>query len=330
MKRTAIVLALMSVVGAANAAGLGTANSFNAFVFGNVVTNGGHSDGAVAAGGNWTGSGYDALLMSGQGASYGAYSNIGTYVNGSMTMSNNGSVNNSGTGHVAGSFSTQNPYNMNGGTLYIGGTKTGTVNGSSQTGANTVDSSLFTSQYAYSVNQSQAIKALGGTAIDTSNQNNWAFNVSSQAGNQKVYSIAASDLSGNRTLDISGIGANDTVLINVTGTNVSGFGVTVNTNTGGYNQILWNFADATAVNINNRALHGSILAPLAAVSTSQNIDGNLIAGSWTNNNSAEIHFGSSNRFSGNAPVPEPATWAVISFGVMVMVSRRKNRAVRKS
>ncbi len=317
MKGTLFALACVAVVGSAHAADLGLANQFNAFVFGNANTSGGHADGAVAVGGNWTGSGYDVLQHNAPANVLGD-PKIGMYVGGNVSYSHGGSINNAGNARVKGNFFSQNPYNVNGGHLYVGGTRTGNVNGSWTDQTDTVDLGVFNTQLAYSLAQSAAIAALGGELIDTSNPNNWHINASLQGGAMKVYTIDAANLGGNRTLDIANLSLTDTVLINVTGGNVNGFGITVNTSTGGYDKILWNY-QGSYFNINNRALHGSLLAPNATVDQRQNIDGTLIAQNWNVFNSVEMHYG---QFTGNA-VPEPATMAVVGLGVAALMRSRK-------
>ncbi len=319
MKIQAIALLVATCSTAAFAGDLGVANRFNAFIFGSIASNGGHAQGAMAAGSNWTGSGYDSL-QSALAATVGTTTNIGMYVAGSVSFTNGGSVNNSGNAYVNGNFGSSNPFNMNGGTLFYGGSLTGSVNGNKQNVGNTVDPNVFSSQQSYSQQQSAAIASLGGESINTSG-NNWSINAALQSGPLKVYSLSAASLSSLATLDISNLLPTDTLVINVVGNSVGGFGVTLNS--GLYNRILWNASTATAFNISDRALHGSLLAPNASIVQNQNIDGNLIASSLVVNNSVELHAGAGITFDGNVPVPEPISCSVLALGSLLLLKRRQ-------
>lgn len=319
MKHFLMISSFALVAAGAQASSLGIAGEFNAFIFGSATTHGGHSQGAVAVGQNWSGSGYD-MLQGNYGVSVNGYSNVGMYVGGNVTFSNGGSINNAGTGHVGKNFNSSNPFNMNGGTLYVAGNKNGNVNGSWQQGVNTVDTSIFDVQKAFSLSQNAALAALGGEAINTSNPNNWYIDASTQAGNVKVYTISSADATKLRTLDITGLTADDSVIINVVGNSVNGFGLTVNMGSGSYDQLLWNF-EGNSFRVTDRSLHGSLLAPNATVDQYQNIYGNLIAKHWNNFNSASLIY---TPYGGEA-VPEPASLAVLGIGAAALIRRRRNK-----
>lgn len=308
MKRLLAILGLAALALPAAADDLGVANTYNAFIFGNAASPGGHSDGAVAVGGNWT---MDYLVT--QKADYGtagADNKVGIYVGGNLTATNKPSVN-------------------NGSNAYVGGTFTGSLDQSSGGSFSTnVSSSLFSTQKTYSENQSAKLKSLGGTAINTSDLNNWSIDTSTQSGSLKVFTINASDLSKLRTLAINNMAATNTLVINVLGTTVSDFGVTVNSSL--KNRILWNFADATTITIGERALEGSILAPNAIVNQKQNIEGNLIADGWNVTGSVELHGDLTEMFNGNIPaIPEPAFYqmaALLAFGSLGLARYRRRSA----
>ena len=87
-------------------------------------------------------------------------------------------------------------------------------------------------------------------------------------------------------------------------------------------QILWNFSDATTLNFGAQ-WGGSVLAPLAHVTTVNNIEGTLI--SETADLRGEMHLQS---YSGVIPsVPEPGTYALMVAGLAAVgVFARRRRA----
>lgn len=290
----------------ASASDLGVAKTFNAFIFGNASTQGGHADGAIAVGGSWT-SQYD-FLQSNLPGTIGSLNKIGGYVGGSMSFTG-GSVNNSGNLYVGGAFS--GSLNMNGGTRFAN--------------SPLVDPTVFTSQQAYSLAQSAAVAGMASQTI-TADPNVINIDLNSYGipanGNQKVYTIAGSALNANTVFNITGGDGNETVIINVTGTSVTSHYNGVNY--ARKNRLIWNFADATQINVTN-AFYGSILAPKATINQSSNIEGNLIAANWNDFGSPELHFGLGKTFDGTLPVPEPVSMATMGLGLFGLIARRRAR-----
>jgi len=323
VRKLLMTLALaLPCAGAAAQTNLGVAEDFNAFVFGNMnTTNGGESEGPIAVGGNWTTATYNVNFKSGtagySAATVGSTTNIGAYVAGNVLVSGSTQITNNA--YVGGSVSGNALQFQQGGTLNSG-----------------VNASIFSS--APYISQSNFLASLNAQAINTSDQNNLSIdlNTATQYGNFKVFSIPASQLSANRTLSILNFSAADTLLINITGGNVSDFGLQI---TGGnYNQILWNDSTATSFNIDNRIFEGSLLAPNAAITQSNVIEGNVVAASLTDSGGNELHFGSANQFSGTLlsqtsnPTPEPGTVALWAAGSVsfLMVRRRRSRTIRRT
>jgi choice-of-anchor A domain-containing protein len=150
------------------------------------------------------------------------------------------------------------------------------------------------------------------------------------------FDLAASNLAGISGLDID-VASTATVIVNLTGelggamTNYGMWGTYDETRT------LFNFVDATTLTLTNFGMHGSILAPNAAVSgTWGNIDGSLMAASFSGSTQLNWH-----PFAGSLPVPpeiprqpnppvtgvpEPSTWALLlaGFGAMGAMLRRRS------
>ena len=137
-------------------------------------------------------------------------------------------------------------------------------------------------------------------------QTSWADDIIATAPGLNVVTVNNSFFSNYRSLDVT-LGANSTLLINVTGTSFNGpsAGIQVNgSSLNGQNtttaagQILWNMPDVTSLTIGNVWM-GTVLAPDAAVTAnSGQFSGTLIAGSY--DGTIEFH---TNPFTGTLPDP---------------------------
>lgn len=310
IKKT-FVLAFAAVSSSAFCADLGLANNFNAFIFGNATTYGGHSQGSIAVGGNWN-MNYEAQQNSSPRANLPTAPDAGIYVGGNVITNSYAKVLRGNAyigGSLTGSLDIQNGYNLYQGDAYV-------------------KQSDFSNQYLYSTGQASAMAALSAITIG-SFENNLNINLANNNlnGALKVYNLDASLFSGNlskyATVNFSGLTNDTTIVMNVLGSGPIDWNWTING--GVQSKIVWNFLDTDVLTL-GRQLHGSILAPNThVIQDSGSIDGTLIAGQWTNLKGQELH---SVLFMGDAPasstpVPEPATMAVMGLGIASFLRKRR-------
>jgi choice-of-anchor A domain-containing protein len=146
----------------------------------------------------------------------------------------------------------------------------------------------------------------------------------------EVIDVDASWLTGSTYYNISGMASGATLIVNVTGSTAllqGGYQAFDNYNT------LFNFVDATALNISTGA-NVSILAPNAAVNGGQGvIDGTVVVKSW--NSMTQIN--ATNAFvTTEVPglttaVPEADTYAMLlgGLGLMGFIARRRKQAAAR-
>jgi choice-of-anchor A domain-containing protein len=103
-----------------------------------------------------------------------------------------------------------------------------------------------------------------------------------------VFSVTDSDLRKSGTIQFQ-VPSTSTILINVSGTEISIGNTGFSGTTRGPSSILWNFYQATNAQIGNVALPGSVLAPLARMHLSWgSVDGTLAA--WDVDATSEFHW----------------------------------------
>ena len=273
-------------------------------------------EGPIAVGGNYTVGTFNidfrATTAGYSAATVGTVSSIGAYVQGNIDSTGATQITDSA---YVGSASGNTLQFINGGTLHSSASNVGGVTN-------------FFNQTAY-INQSNFLASLTGQAINTSDQNNLSVDLNTVTGNGnlKVLTIPAAQLLANRTLSFTNFNSADTILINVTGGNITGFGLQVNG--GNYDKILWNDNLAGSININSRTFEGSLLAPNAAVSLSNVFEGNLIAASLTDPGGNELHFGSGKQFDGTLiSAPEPGSVGLLIGGIVstpLLLLRRRRK-----
>lgn len=186
---------------------------------------------------------------------------------------------------------------------------------------------------------STALSILPATNIVSTNGNNLTFTVADINPNTAaVFNLTSAQFTAATQFQYSFASLNKPVIVNISGAanGVYTWNATA-ANFGGdtlqaYSQnIIYNFLDATTLNI-NREVYGSVLAAKATVTNTANINGTVIAKIF--NQSAEVHLGTYARSITIVPddvgtVPEPATWALLiaGFGVTGAAMRRRRTAI---
>jgi choice-of-anchor A domain-containing protein len=121
----------------------------------------------------------------------------------------------------------------------------------------------------------------------------------------------------------------DAIVINVAGTRVSlPSSINFNNGSGLGANVIWNFFEATSINLGSKSWYGSVLAPQAHLQMNNFIEGSVVARSLNQNGA--IRMGSLTApglyvDQMRAAIPEPATWAmmILGFGAIGAVLRRR-------
>jgi len=123
----------------------------------------------------------------------------------------------------------------------------------------------------------------------------------------------------------------DAVIVNVAGKDVSlPSSINFNGPTGLGTKVIWNFYEASTVNLGSKSWYGSVLAPGAELRNNNFIEGSVVAQSMIQNGEIKMNgLAAPNllvaQFGGAAPVPEPAVWVmmILGFGAVGSVLRRR-------
>jgi len=273
---------------------------FNAVIYGNASTQS-DIEGAAVIGGNFSGATLYNNPTVAQPAGFGALTVFGS------TSGNSINIDHGGDAYVGGTKGAG--INFNGGGQYIA------APGATIAAFETPLDAL-----------SQELSTLAATATLPATGNNEELIATPGANGIAVFDITAAELDAIPSYQIDLDGAS-TVIFNVSGSTVD-FSANDESGTTGADNIIWNFYDATSVTLATQ-IAGTVLAPNAAVTNDNQIDGTLVAQSWTGN--GELH---DYPFDGNlpsTPVPEPGSLALLGFAVaaLLVLRRTPSRTARR-
>jgi choice-of-anchor A domain-containing protein len=229
---------------------------------------------------------------------------------------------------VQGDILNGGPLNVQRGSVSVGGTTNGRIinyNGGGSLVHNTTNySSVFNELNLAS--QTLSTTASNSIVIFPNGQpTSLTFNATAGSNGTAVFNFDGSQLFSNnsiQSINFTPNGATDIVF------NVSGTSINWNASSnmlGNFNStdwrgnIVWNFYQATTIDFGSHDMMGQVLAPLAAVSSSNNIDGSIYAKSLNSN--GEVHFPG---YDGNINVvPEPSAMLLGALGVLALLRRRR-------
>lgn len=223
------------------------------------------------------------------------------FVGGSLvsTSSANFAINTNGVAStepmlvVVGNIVAGNPINLNAGSLRLGGSSNGRIINFNGGGSLIADTSLSNGPITSKLQEASASLAAQAANNGVTIAGNAAkFQVTETTDDGvAIFQVAGADLFGGAIAQIELVpGGADTIVINVTGGSinwVSGNMVGSFNSTNWRGNIIWNFPQATSINLGSYNFMGALLAPYAAVTAAGNLDGSVAVKSLTT--SAEVH-----------------------------------------
>jgi choice-of-anchor A domain-containing protein len=234
-----------------------------------------------------------------------------------------------------------NPLNVQRGSLYIdGSTNDRRINfnaGGSVVADHSIDAALNQIR-GYSIAESQALSSMLADSMVTlpsGSPGPTTFNATAGADGVAVFNVTAASIFNNpfgQQFNLNTDANTDNIIINVSGTSVNWTnGNMVSNFTSNYWQehTLWNFYEATTINLNDHGFNGGILAPYASITTSAEINGLVVANNLTT--AAEVRLpdsSSANAYAYDgfaAPIPEPgsAVFILAAGGLFLIVRNRR-------
>lgn len=249
-----------------------------------------------------------------------------------VNKNNKDAFGSSGYALVVGGNLSYNSGSIQNGSYYAGGT----TNITSNTGLDTATKSStspvsFADLSTTMKSTSTALAAVAKTGATTVQYG--GMTLTGGSGNVQVFDIKSTDLAAVNYFNFANLSAKETLILNVSGTNVKMQG---GGSFGNYN-VLYNFYEATTLDFSSVALYGTVLAPLATVTSSGgDIHGSAVVGNWAS--STTLHADAGTAFQATdvtgfaaavSPVPEPGTYAMLLAGLGLVgfaVRRRKNKA----
>lgn len=294
--RTIAILAaaLLTAPVHADVVDLGISNA-NLFSLGNFSASGSDVEGALLVKGNFTASSYSVNKKDKD--AFGSYSLV---VGGNMNYSSAA---------------------LNNGSYYVGGKATLVSVG---TDKNTKSSTVNPANFNAMADNAKKVSTALSNATETG-RSSISYGGMTLTGNNKaveVFDITGSALSSVSYFNLNKLQSGATLIFNISGKDAIGFnqnGVGLN----GFDKynVLFNFYEASNLNLQNVGVYGSILAPLATVTGNGGVvNGQVIVGNWLSNVQVNAdHYFSAVNVPGYslalAPVPELSVWPMLLVGL---------------